>query len=281
MRTELMESAMCWDLAENVTATYAKYNDDFSYFCPHSICLQEVGAKQKVNAHFVARGRHVPGCPNEPAKVEGVGTATKPAKKVSKVAPPAIPTVLGPGKSSKQKRSKPSTAELLMLAADLKGKPPSCTGTMDEVVNAWLHLTMAERSETSLLINDERLNYKTGFYCLSELGDSAMEQFPCTRRIVHGTASIRTSGGCYWIESVKKFRTLESKLNLIIRVPIDKGATAKYIEECLAKFQGTKSFSLFYLGALPTLSASGKSFGISGDISNPYARFIVLPYKTV
>lgn len=277
MRTGLMEDAMCWDLAQNVTATYAKENANFSYFCPHSVCLQEVNAERKTNAYFVAHGRHVPGCLNEPAEVKSVGTASRPAKKVSKIAPPAIPTELGPAKSRKLKKHRPTTAELLALATALKGSPPSCAGTMEEVVNAWSHLTTDERLAAQLLINDETLSYKTGFYCLSELGDSPIEELPCASRIVYGTANIRTSNDCYWIQSVKKFRTLDAKLNLNLRVPMDNGATSKYIEELLAKFQGAKSFTLFYLGALPTLSTSGKSFGVNRDISNPYARFIVVP----
>lgn len=275
MRTDLMADAMCWDLSLNVTADYACANKDFSYFCPHSVCLQEVRPKQIVNAHFFAPGMHVPGCPNEPEK--GDGTALKPAKRASIVPPPAIPTVLGPAKSRKGKRRKPTRAELFALADALKGMPPCCAGTLPEVVNAWRRTPKQQRPEKQLLINDEHLTYESAFYCLSALGDRPVEQLPCAIRVIHGAARVEDAETCYWIKSVKTFQVGDCKLNLIIRVPKDNGLTAKYMEELLATSQDAKSFTLFYFGDVPKLSVSGKSYGISKDISNDYQRFVVVP----
>lgn len=277
MRTELMADAMCWDLSLNVTADYACANKDFNYFCPHSVCLQEVRPKQIVNAHFFAPGMHVPGCPNEPEKVEGDGTTLKPAKRASIVAPPAIPTELGPAKSRKEKRAKPTKAELLALANELNGMPPYCAGTLPEVVNAWRQMPKQQRPDKQLLINNEHLTYESAFYCLSAFGNSPVEQLPCAIRVIHGAARVEDVETCYWIKSVKTFYLGDCKLNLIIRVPKDNGLTAKYMEELLATSQGAKSFTLFYFGDVPKLSVSGKSYGISKDISNDYQRFVVVP----
>lgn len=277
MRTDLMTDAMCWDLSQNVTADYAYANKDLSYFCPHPVCLQEVRPKQIVNAHFFAPGMHVPGCPNEPEKGEGNGTELKPTKKASIVGPPAIPTELGPAKSRKVKRGKPTRAELVALAVTLEGTAPSCAGTLPEVVNAWVQLTQQLRSERQLLINDEQLTYESAFYCLSAFGESPVEQLPCATRVVHGMARIENDKTCYWIKSVKAFHITGSKLNLIIKVPKDGGLTANYMENFLATNGTAKSYTLFYFGDVPTLSGSGKSYGISKDISNDYRRFVLAP----
>lgn len=277
MRTELMQDAMCWDLFLNVTADYACANKDFSYFCPHSICLQEVRPKRIVNAHFFAPEMHVPGCPNEPEKAEGDGMAIKPAKKASIVAAPVIPTELGPAKSRKNKRSKPTKAELFVLANALKGNPPCCAGTLHEVVNAWLKIPSRQRVEKQLLINDEKLTYESGFYCLSLFGESPVEQLPSATRVIHGMARVEDDKTCFWIKSLKAFHVAESKLNLIIKVPKDGGLTANYLEDFLATNEGTKSYTLFYFGDVPKLSGSGKSYGISKDISNDYRRFVLAP----
>lgn len=277
MRTELMQDAMCWDLSLNVTADYACANKDFSYFCPHSICLQEVRPKRIVNAHFFAPEMHVPGCPNEPEKVEGDGMAIKPAKKSSIVAAPAIPTELGPTGSRKEKRAKPTIAELFALADALKGTAPCCAGTLPEVIDAWRRLPKQQRPEKQLLINDERLNYESAFYCLSAFGDSPVEQLPCASRVIYGMAQVEDAKSCYWIKSVKAFHKDDCKLNLVIRIPKDNGLTARYMKEVLATSQGAKSFTLFYFGEVPKLSGSGKSYGISQDISSDYQRFVVAP----
>ena len=277
MRTELMAGAICWDLSLNVTADYACANKDFSYFCPHSICLQEVRPKRIVNAHFFAPEMHVAGCPNEPEKVEGDGMALKPAKKASIVAPPPIPTELGPAKSRKVKRSKPTKAELFALANALKGNPPSCAGTLQEVVDAWLQLPSRLRAQKQLVINDEQFTYESGFYCLSSFGEAPVEQLPCASRVIHGTARVENDETCYWIKSLKLFHFGKAKLNLIIKVSKDGGLAANYLKDLLATYQDAKSFTLFYLGDVPKLSGSGKSYGISKDISNDYRRFILVP----
>lgn len=277
MRTELMEDAICWDLSAKVTADYAWANKDFSYFCPHSLCLKEVRPKRLVNAYFFAPAMHVSGCPNEPEKVDGDGTALKPAKKASIIAAPPIPTELGPAESRRVKRSKPSDEEKLALANDLKGTALCCAGTLPEVVNAWLLLPHRLRPQKQLLINDEQFTYESGFYHLSTLGEAPVEQLPCASRIIHGAVGVKNDKTCYWIKSVKLFHFGESKLNLIIKVPKDGGLTANYVENFLATNEDAKSFTLFYLGDVPSLSGSGKSYGISKDISDDYRRFVLAP----
>lgn len=276
MRTDLMADAICWDLSLNVTADHACANKDFSYFCPHSVCLQEVRPKKIVNAHFFAPGMHMPGCPNEPEKVEGDGTALKPSKRAPIVVPPAIPTELGPPKSRKGKARKPTRGELCALADALKGKPPCCTGTLSEVVNAWRRMPAHQRPEKQLLINDEHLTYESAFYCLSAFGDSPIEQLPCAIRVIYGAVRIENAETCYWVKSVKTFQGSDRKLNIIIKVPKDSSLTAKYMEEFFLNCHPPALFTLFYFWDVPKLSVSGKSYGISKDISNDYKRFVVV-----
>jgi hypothetical protein len=264
-------------LSVNVTADYACANKEFSYFCPHSVCLQEVRPKRIVNAHFFAPEMHVAGCPNEPEKVEGDGTALKPAKKPSIVGAPSVPTELGPAKSLKTKRSKPTKSELFALANALKGSAPSFAGTLKDVVDAWLRMPSEQRAEKPLLINDENFSYESGFYCLSSFGETPVEELPCTSKVIYGMARVKNDRTCYWITSVKAFCSADNKVNLVINVPKDGGLTANYLNNLFETDEGAKSFTLFYFGDVPKLSASGKSYGISKDISDDYRRFVLAP----
>lgn len=277
MRTELMTEAICWDLSSKVTAEYALVNKDFSYFCPHVVCLQEVRPKQIKNAHFFAPENHVTGCPNEPEKVEGKGTATTPAKKESVVPPLAIPTELGPTKSTKGKKRRPTRAELLSLANSLQATPPSCAGTLQEIVSAWSQISEQQRPMKRLRINEAELSYESAFYCLCHFGDSPIEQLSCDTRIIHGKASVDVKDDCYWVKSVKAFKVGENKLNLVIRVARNNSLAAQYVTGLLAASPNASSFTLFYFGDMPKLSHSGKSYVVSEDISDEYRRFIVVP----
>lgn len=272
-----MTEAICWDLSSKVTAEYALANNDFSYYCPLPICLQEVRPKQIKNAHFFAPGNHIAGCPNEPGKVEGKGTGTTPAKKESIVPPPPIPTELGPAKSRKGKKRKPTREELLSLANSLQTMPPCCAGTLQEVVSAWLQMPEEQRPTKRLRINNAELSYESAFYCLRYFGDSPIEQLSSDTRIIHGTALIDVNDNCYWIKSVKGIKAGESKLNLVIRVPKNNSSADQYIAGLLAASPNASSFTLFYFGDMPKLSRSGKSYVVSEDISDDYRRFIVVP----
>lgn len=273
-----MVEAMCWDLADNVTAGYAYANQDFSYFCPHPDCLQEVRPKQIVNAHFFAPGLHIAGCPNEPEMVENKDTTTRPAKKPSVVPPPAIPTELGPAKKRGGKRVKPTRSELLALAAALTAQPPRCAGTLLEVARAWQRMSQLERLTAQLLINGEHLTYDSAFYCVSKFGDKPIADLPCASRIVYGAVHLEKAEDCFWIKSMKTYKASDDRrLHLRIKVPNDNSLTAKYIENVWAAHKSASSFTLFYHGEEPALSTTGKSYGISKDISNDYQRFVVEP----
>lgn len=277
-----MVEAMCWDLADNVTADYAYANREcFSFFCPHSCCLQEVRSEHRVNTYFFALGSHIAGCPNESRKPENKDTTSRPAKKLSIVPPPATPTELGPARNrGSKKRAKPTRDDLLALSAMLTGQPPRCAGTLLEVVRAWHRMSKHQRLNAPLSINNEPLTYESAFYCVSKLGDNSIDQLPGTTRVIYGTVLIaedKDKDG-YWLKSVKTYKVSNTdRIHLRIRVPKDGSPTAQYLAELLATSKNAKSFALFYFGLVPKLSGSGKSYGISSDIADDYKRFVILP----
>lgn len=277
MRTELMTEAMCWDLSSKVTANYAHTYPDFSYFCPHPICLRDVHAGQRTNTYFIAGDKHVPGCPNEAKEIESTGMASKPAKKESILPASAIPTELGSAKRPTGKKKKPTRDELLALANSLKTMPPYCAGNLQEVVNAWRQMSPEQRREKQLRINGIDLNYQSAFYSLGAFGERPMEKFPCAINIIYGRAQIVKYDTYFWITSVKRIHKDDgSKLNLVVRVPKD-NAAAREIEELLTSDQGNIDYTIFYFGGIPTESLSGKNYMISENISDEYKRFIILP----
>lgn len=275
MRTELMTDAMCWDLSSKVNAEYARTYSDFSYFCPHPGCLERVHAKRRKNTYFVAERKHVQGCPNEAKEVESTGSAPKPAKKESVLPAQAIPTELGPAKLPTEKKGKPTRDELLALADSLNMQPPYCSGTLLEVVTASRGMSVEQRREKQLRIYDNEFTYQSAFFCLGIFGDNPIEDLPCATQIIYGAVRINETENCYFVKSVKAFHADENKLNLILRVQKD-NAAAQHIKELLTSSQDNKSYTIFYFGDVPKLSASGKSYGINIDISDDYKRFVVL-----
>lgn len=148
-----------------------------------------------------------------------------------------------------------------------------------EVVHAWQRMSEHQRLNTPLRINDEQLTYETAFYCVSNPRDSRIEQLPGATRIIYGTVRIDDKPDCYWLTSIKTYKTSDERhLHLIVRVPKDGGATASYLAESLATAPATsKRFTLFYFGLEPRLSGKGKSYLLSSDITDDYKRFVVLP----
>ena len=70
MSSELMTTAVCWEVGANVSAEYAKDNSTFYYFCPEQNCLEKVVPAQRNNKFFRAPNRHVTGCKNEKESIE-------------------------------------------------------------------------------------------------------------------------------------------------------------------------------------------------------------------
>lgn len=277
MRTELMTEAMCWDLSCKVTANYAHTYRDYSYFCQHPICLRNVHAQQNTkHTYFVAGDKHVPGCPNEAKSSESSGVAHQPAKQVSVLPEPAIPTELGPARRPTVKKQTPTREELLALANSLKSTPPYCAGTLKEVVNAWRQIPPQQRVEKKLRVNGINLDYQSAFYNLGAFNERPIENLPCTTNIIYGHALIDIYEDYYWIKSVKRIHKDERKLNLAVRVSKD-DAAARQIDELLASSQGNKNFTIFYFGNVPKESSSRQNYMISANISDEYKRFIILP----
>ena len=95
MSSELMTTAVCWEVGANVSAEYGKDNSTFYYFCPERNCLEKVVPAQRNNKFFKAPNRHVTGCKNEKESSENSNVQGEQKKVAMAVPPPIIPSHLG------------------------------------------------------------------------------------------------------------------------------------------------------------------------------------------
>lgn len=95
MSSELMTTAVCWEVGANVSAEYAKDNSTSYYFCPEQNCLEKVVPAQRNNKFFRAPNRHVTGCKNQKESIENSNVQGEQKKVSMAVAPTIIPSHLG------------------------------------------------------------------------------------------------------------------------------------------------------------------------------------------
>lgn len=103
MNSELMTTAVCWEVGANVSAEYAKDNSTFYYFCPEQNCLEKVVPAQRNNKFFRAPNRHVTGCKNEKESIEQSNVQGEQKKVAMAVAPTIIPSHLGAVPATKKR----------------------------------------------------------------------------------------------------------------------------------------------------------------------------------
>lgn len=276
-RTELMTEALCWDTDSKTTAAFANANKDFSYFCPHVGCLEEVVSPNPiVNFHFRANGGHAPECPNQP-ETKSTKSAPVPKKRKSIVPAPPIPTELGPGTRPPRKKCRPTKADLLALASTAISKPTVCAGTLEEVVDAVNSLSALDQPKHPLRIKANSYDYQQGFFFLRTAGSVPVTDVPFGGKVVYGAATISYNKAkkCFWVHSVKKFPNAGgTRVPLAIHAPVGTAA-ADYIKGLLPTGSTSYACTLFYSGEAPKLSDSGELYLLASDISDPHWRFIL------
>lgn len=263
MSSELMTTAVCWDLGANVSAEFAKDNSTFYYFCPEPNCLEKVVPAQRNNKFFRAPNRHVRGCKNEKESTENSNIQGEQKKVAMAVAPTIIPSHLGAVPTTK-KKAMPTQAQMLALAQQVQSSPAIHPGTLQEVVDAWRVLSMNERVEHQLHIENEPFNYFDAFVPLSHAGED-INSVNWNNAIVFGTASVELFNGSFYIKTFRKFSSGASRVQIRVRV----SSSEPYFNLLV----DGKKVTLFLRTSTPTIDARNKFFEIQP--STLYSGFAI------
>lgn len=273
MRDELMTEALCWQFESKITAEYAysaKTGFELACYCPHEICLVRVHAKKRVNTYFYAPDRHATGCPNEARTTEPSLYPTLPKPRaVDELAMPK-PNLLGPGPAIRRKSGAPTKSELLQLAAAVRMLPARHPGTLEEVIDAWTHMTPGERALQPLAIGDQDLTYETAFTFLGAASDNP-DLLNARGRIFFGAATVVEMDYCLLIQSRKRFLHGSGKLPLRL-VSNKRNLIPDYLPTLV-----DKKATLFWHGVVPVLADKMNAFRFEIDSSSPYIGIALRP----
>lgn len=263
MSSVLMTTAVCWEVGANVSAEYAKDNSTFYYFCPEQNCLEKVVPAQRNNKFFRAPNRHVTGCKNEKESIEQSNVQGEQKKVAIAVAPTIIPSHLGAAPATK-KKAMPTRAQMLALAQQVQSSPAIHPGTLQEVVDAWRILSMNERVEHQLYIENEPLNYFDAFVPLSHAGED-VNSVNWSNTIVFGTASVNLFNGSFYIKTFSKFSNGANRAQIRVRV--------RSSEPYFNLLVDGQKVTLFLRTSMPTIDARNKFFEIQP--STLYSGFAI------
>ncbi|WP_207266707.1 hypothetical protein [Pseudomonas sp. GW101-3H06] len=263
MSSELMTTAVCWEVGANVSAEYAKDNSTFYYFCPEPNCLEKVVPAQRNNKFFRAPNRHVTGCKNEKESIENSNVQGEQKKVAMAVAPTIIPSHLGAVPTTK-KKAMPTRAQMLALAQQVQSSPAIHPGTLQEVVDAWRILSMSERVEHQLHIENSQFNYFDAFVPLGHAGED-INSVSWNSSIVFGAASVDLFNGSFYIKTFRKFYSDANRAQIRVRV--------RSSEPYFNLLVDGQKVTLFLRTTMPTIDARNKFFEIQP--STLYSGFAI------
>lgn len=263
MSSELMTTAVCWEVGANVSAEYAKDNSTFYYFCPEQNCLEKVVPAQRNNKFFKAPNRHVTGCKNEKESSENSNVQGEQKKVAMALAPTIIPSHLGAIPATKNK-AMPTRAQMLALAQQVQNSPAIHPGTLQEVVDAWKILSMNERVDHQLNVENKSSNYFDAFVPLSHAGED-INSASWNSSIVFGAASVELFNGSFYIKTFRKFSSDASRAQIRIRV--------RSSEPYFDLLKDGEKVTLFLRTFTPTIDARNKFFEIQP--STRYSGFAI------
>lgn len=263
MITELMTTAVCWDMEDNVSAEYAHCNKELYYFCPEPNCLEEVKAVKKTNNFFRAPNRHVAGCANEKESTESSPIPGEQRKIAPAVQPTIIPSHLG-GVPALRKKATPNREEMLKLAEKVKSSPAIHPGTLQDVVDAWKNLRMDDRRNHRLHINNQASNYFDAFVPLSH-ATANLSSTNWSSTILFGTATVEFFNGSFYIKTFSKL--INGNIKAPLRVRVRPGQS--YFD----LLKDDETITLFIHSPIPTLEAKRRFFEIQA--STQYTGFAI------
>lgn len=216
MSSELMTTAVCWEVGANVSAEYAKDNSSFYYFCPEPSCLEKVVPAQRNNKFFRAPNKHFPLCKNAKVSTESFSMQGEQKKVAMAVVPAIIPSHLGAVPVTK-KKAMPTRAQMLALAQQVQSSPAIHPGTLQEVVDAWRGLSEEKRKAHQLYIENQLTNYFESFISLSHARDD-INSVNWNRAILFGDASVEWFNGSFYIKTFSKLTSGTDRARVRVRV---------------------------------------------------------------
>ncbi|MCV4275067.1 hypothetical protein OH710_20710 [Pseudomonas capsici] len=216
MSSELMTTAVCWELGGNVSVEYAKENADLYYFCPEPNCLEKVVPAQRNNKFFRAPDRHVTLCKNAKESTESFGGQGEQKKVAMAISPTVIPSHLGAVPATK-KKAMPTRAQMLALAQQVRSSPAIHPGTLQEVVDAWRRLSEDKQKAHQLYVENHLTNYFKSFISLSHARDD-INSVNWNKAIVFGDATVEWFNGSFYIKTFSKLTSGADRARIRVRV---------------------------------------------------------------
>lgn len=263
-----MVQALCWEFQAKISAAYASANRDLYYFCPDPTCLREVYAAQIVNRFFRAKEGHVSGCIHE--KASGRSSQTGVFNAPPPRSPPTIPPTFLGAFPKPRRKPKPSEAEKKVLALAPVASEVKQAGTLDEVVDAWIRMTLDERRRTPLTIGRRTQAYDRSFHFFGQSNRSPL-QLADGDVIVFGEADVEIGDKVFFIKSTKRFEIEGVAKRLRFQLPLDAPSAAS-----VAALKGYKTATLFWRGAI-TEFTSGAEIVVRAPKSPRFEGLAVRP----
>lgn len=261
MREEIMTVSICWELQAKVTAEYAYARKDLMYFCPERECLNEVRASLKKRHYFYALERHVDGCPNQPPVKEVSPVPGAPRPRLAPEREPVLPTVLGPPPSPAA-RPRPSRADLMALAHTIHDQPVQQSGTLEEVIDAWVAMPPHARATYPLTVGSLASTYSAAFQFLGSLAPEISELEP-VNRVVYGAARVSEGGKYFFIWSRKTFNAGEKRIPL--RIDVNKDFAPEYYRELIGR-----DVTFFWTGPWPVPTLNERDYCLRVEFDGAY-----------
>ena len=262
MRDELLTTALCWEMQSKVSVEYARTRSYLTYYCAEPNCIVDLTTARRKNLYFIANARHVPGCKNDTEQADKPVVPGLPKPRPSIVPECPIPTVLG--SASPTVGGKPSAEERRALALKVAQDPVYQSGTLEEVVSAWIALSNDKKRQSHLLsIRGLDLDYKSAFKFITN-NDSDVSHLECQRQIVFGAATVSTLKDFLFVQTLKRFDYENTKIQLRLQIK-----TNDALHGNLLNLVG-KKVTLFWHGEIPLLSRSGKAYNFAQPQQQPY-----------
>lgn len=273
VRKELMVEALCWETQSKIHVSYAKNDRRLSCFCPDERCLARVYPKTVKNTYFYAENGHITGCSNEAESHADPLQPGKPKPKPSEVPQQPIPNWLGEPPRP-QRRLPPSKEQLIALARSAKAAPPLYTGTMAEIVDAWLAMPDTEQAAHPLTVNGRQLNYQSAFSYLRYLQND-INRLHCDDYIIYGDAEVSRGKSCYFLSSIKRFAFNGVSLPLRLDAPIRKPWPSDVTD-----YVGQRVV-FFWHGDLPAINAKQTAYQLTQPDDTRCRGLIIRPDRSL
>lgn len=215
MNSDLMTSAICWEIGAKVSVEFAYQAKEFFYFCPEDNCLSEVVPAKINNVFFRAPDSHCSGCANEKRKTTESAVERGTISRKTSIPQPPIPSHLGPI-ARVRRGSKPTTLEMRELALRSRSEAPLHYGTLLEVVNAWCLMNRDDRQSFPLHIGHLQQSYFNAFNSLKHASKEGT--LDLGQKILYGCATVKKFNHSFYVTTREEFKFGGEAIPIRIRI---------------------------------------------------------------